>query len=103
MDGFADGDGHGRVEAEGFVADCVEEREGFDERAGWDVGCVRRRWEEGVDFFAEGGLVGWVFSQEVAEPGYCARGCFVAVEGVSRCRSKRGGGLAYPAARKVSI
>ena len=70
VDGFADSDGDGGVEAEGFVCDGCEEGEGVDRRgSGGGGGEVRGGREGRADLGSEAGLDGGGKGQEVGEPG----------------------------------
>ncbi len=76
--GNAEGHGHGRVDAQDFVADGGEVSEFVDVGCGDGGGGVARGRESGADFGAQPGLDEWVRAEHVDGPGHCGSGGFVA-------------------------
>lgn len=67
--GYADGDGYRRVDAEDFVADCVEVGEAVDLRSGDTRVGAARVGDASADFFTQACLHVWVFAEHADCPG----------------------------------
>jgi hypothetical protein len=69
------------VQSENFLADAVEQGQGFEVCvADWAVA----GWDFGADFFPQTGLIFWMLVEEVAGPGKGAGCCFMLVWSVLR-------------------
>jgi hypothetical protein len=62
-----DGEGNGGIEPESLIADCVKERERFENRSEFNFR-ARIGGQSSADFGTEAGLDGWMGSEEMGGP-----------------------------------